>query len=503
MIASLLLIAAVFTRPMERVSSMDPIHSQSVYDSRAIQLVYETILNVDYNARPYRLTSGYCELPEIAPDGLTYTFKVSKKPVWNDYSPKRSAHDAVRSLERLRDKNNVSPGAWTMKAVDFIKVINDERFEIKLKSRFHVFPWLMAMSYTGVLAPDGKGTGPYELTFWWKNHEMVFTRRGTGECKAVHDGEVFDKVRYLIVDDVSTQWLMFLRGELDFLGAVSRDNWDAVVNRDGKLDESLINNGITLHSMPTLESFYIGVNMKDEVLGKNKYLRQALNCAFNFPEWKKFYNNRILPADGPVPFGVEGRLETPFQYAWNPEKAKELLSKAGYPDGIDPNTGKRLVLSLAIGRASQDAREAGELTAAFFAKIGIRVDLQFMTWDSFLRAVNEGRVQLYMMGWVGDYPDAENFLQLFHSRNVSPGPNHSYYVRKDFDEMYDAALNANSADERNEYWRRCQEIIREDCPWIFTHFNVAYSLSRSTVKNYVPSDFPYGQEYHFREGEKK
>lgn len=478
------LLAATFSRPMERVSTMDPVMARSVYDSRAIQLVYEPLLDIDYEARPYRLVPGYCELPRISDDGLVYTFRTVSGP----------AKDVVRSLERLRDPRVVSPNAWIMKGVDSVCAIDERTVEIRLLHRIHYFPWLMAMSPTSVMDEHGEGTGPFRLREWRKNHAMTFER------KTPEPGR-FNLVRYLVIDDMSTQWLMFLKGEIDFLGEVSRDNWDCVVGKDGKLDPLLESQGMKMHSMPTLEVMYLGVNMRDPLLGRNRKLRQALNAAFDYPAWEKFYNGRIVQCDGPVPHGVDGRLETSFGYAYDLEKAKALMIEAGYPNGVDPITGRRLVITMSIGRASQESREAGELTAAFYEKIGIRLELQFMTWDAFLRAVNEGRTQLYRMGWVGDYPDAQNFLQLFHSRNVSPGPNHSDYVNPDFDREYDAAMVADSVEERNLHWRKCQEIIREDCPWVFTHFNKAFSLVRSRVMNYVPSDFPYGTERHYKIGE--
>ena len=481
-----LVLAATFTRSMERVSSMDPAFAQSVYDSRAVQLVYETPLEVDYYARPYKLTAGACELPEVSADGLVYVFRLK------DACPAK-AQDMVRSLERLRDPELVSPNGWMMKSVDTVRATDDRTVEIRLKSRCHFFPWLMAMSPSSVVLPDGSGTGPYVLSSWRKNHEMVFTRRK-------EEPGAFDTVRYLVVDDVTTQWLMFLKGEIDFLGEISKDNWDAVMGKDGNLDPALAAKGIRLYAIPSMDVFYLGVNMKDPVLGPNRKLRQALNAAFDYPEWERYFRGRILPADGPVPPAVpEGRLETPFPYAFDLAKAKRLMAGAGYPDGIDPKTGRRLVLTLSIGRATQASREMGELLASFYEKIGVKLELSFMTWDAFLKAVDESRVQLFNMGWVGDYPDAENFLQLFHSRNVSPGPNHSCYVNPDYDRAYDAALAAPTAEERNRHWRTCQEILREDCPWVFTHFGMANSLVQPRVGNYVPSDFPYGQEAHFHE----
>ena len=261
--------------------------------------------------------------------------------------------------------------------------------------------------------------------------------------------------------------------------------------------------GVRLYEAPTLDVFYIGINMKDPVLGPNVKLRQALTCAFDFPTWRKFFNNRVEPADGPVPPGVSGRLEGPAPYSFDLERAKRLLAEAGYEGGIDPATGRRLVLTLSIGRATQDSRESGELLASFFARIGVKLDLSFGTWSSFLQSVNEGRVQMYMMGWVGDYPDAENFLQLFHSKNASPGPNHSCYSNPAFDAAFDEAMAAKTEGRREELWLECQRILREDCPWLFTHYPKAYSLVRPGVEGYVPGSFPYGEEAHFKTGGSK
>ena len=517
MLASVLF-AATFTRTLERVSTMDPAMATTVYDSHAVQLVYETPLEVDYAARPYKLVPGFCELPEVSEDGLTYTFKVKAKAKIKGEQrnlstsafglEKEANHhcssspsdfdssDMVRSLERLRDPKIVSPNGWIVKDIDMIKAVGARTVEIRLKRRCHFFPWLMAMSACGVRGPNGEGTGPYVLSRWRKNHEMVFTRKSSHPSSLIP--HPFDTVRYLVVDDASTQWLMFLKGELDFLGDISRDNFDSVVGADGRLDPMLERQGVKLHSIPTMEVLHIGINMRDPVLGPNKKLRQALNAAFDYPAWERFYNGRIVPCPTPVPPGVDGRIEKPFAYAFDLEKAKRLMVEAGYPDGIDPKTGRRLVLKMSIGRASQESREAGELTAAFYEKIGIRLELDFKTWTAFVEAVSEGRVQLFRMGWVGDYPDAQNFLQLFYSKNVNPGPNHANYGNPVFDREYEAALDATTAEERNAHWAKCQEIVQEDCPWVFTHVNKAYSLVRPTVGNYVPSDFPYGHEKHYR-----
>ena len=482
MIFAAVLFAATFTRTMERVATMDPALATSIYDSHAIQLVYEPLLEIDYEARPYRLVKGACELPNVSEDGLQYVFTI--------VSPELTAEDVVKSLERLRDPKLVSPNGWIVKDVDTIQALDARRVEIRLKHRCHYFPWLMAMSACGIQNAKGEGTGPYRLTSWRKNHEMVFERKRASE-------KGFSTIRYLVVDDISTQWLMFLKGEIDFLGEISRDNFDSVVGKGGQLDASLVKAGVRLYSIPTMEVLYVGLNMRDPIVGPNRKLRQALNAAFDYPAWEKFYNGRILPCTTPVPPGVDGCSEQVFSYSFNLDRARQLMKEAGYPEGIDPKTGRHLVLTMSIGRPTQESREAGDLMAAFYEKIGVRLEFDYKTWTAFLKAVNEGRVQLFRMGWVGDYPDAQNFLQLFYSKNVSPGPNHAYYTNQEFDRAYENALKAPTPSERNRQWAKCQEIVMEDCPWVFTHVNKSYSLVRPTIGNYRPTDFPYGVEKHY------
>jgi len=308
----------------------------------------------------------------------------------------------------------------------------------------------------------------------------------------------FDRVVYRVIDDVSTQWLCFLAGELDFLGEVTRDNWDAVIDPAGGLSPELRAKGFTLHSMPTLEVAYIGINMDDPVLGPNRALRQALNCAFDGAAWERFYNGRVMRADGPVPPGTAGRLDAAFAYAFDLDKARRLLAEAGYPGGIDPKTGRRLELTLDLGRTSQDMRETTELIVAFWARIGIALKPQFHNWPAFLKRVASRQSQMFRLGWTGDYPDAENFLKIFAGANASPGPNRANYANPAFDRVYQAACAETDEEARNRLWAEAQAMVREDCPWVFLHFQKNYSLCNGRVRNYRPSDFPYGSEKYLR-----
>ena len=170
-----LVLAATFTRPLERVSSLDPAQARSLYDTHAVGLLYEMPLAIDYKARPYRVIPGFFELPDVSSDGLVYTLRRARPE-----SDALTALDAARSLERLRDPKAVSPNGWILKDVGAISAPDAQTLVITLRRRCHFFPWLLTMPATAVCGPHGEGTGPYRLAAWRKNHEMVFARRGRG-----------------------------------------------------------------------------------------------------------------------------------------------------------------------------------------------------------------------------------------------------------------------------------------------------------------------------------
>lgn len=543
-----------FRRAIERVTSLDPADAASVYAARAVALIYETLLEYDYQARPYRLIPGLAaSMPEVSSNGLVYTFRLRPEARFAPdprFGPDAEGHprgrpvtaaDAVFSLKRLADAKLASPGCWLLAGhvrgidafhaasrgptptdyslpVTGLQAPGERLLRIELDRPCPSFLWRLAMPCTAVVAPEAvaatgaafgdqpAGSGPYRLTEWRRNYRLRFERNPgwhgwrTGPAAFSPNDPLcpFDRLVFPVIDDPSTQWLAFLAGELDMQGEIARDAWDMVVNRHGRLRPGLARKGIRLRSMPTLEVAYIGINMEDPLLGASRALRQALNCAFDAPRWERFHQGRVQAADGPVPPGVAGRLETPAPCRFDLARARALLAEAGYPDGRDPATGRRLRLTLDIGRTTPEVRESTELIVAFMERVGIELVPEYHHWPAFLQKVTQRRSQMFRIGWVGDYPDAENFLQLFHGPNASPGPNRSNFRDARFDELYRRAMAADDEDERLRLYGEMQEIVRQECPWIFMHYPRAYTLHHARVQGFQPHDFPYGMEKHLR-----
>ncbi|MCL1887783.1 MAG: ABC transporter substrate-binding protein [Kiritimatiellaeota bacterium] len=534
--------AAAFRRPMERVSSLDPAQSVAVYSSHAVALVYETLLRYAPGPPPYTLEPALATaLPEVSDDGLTLTFTLDPAArFWPDPCLPEGgrpllAHDVVYTLKRLCDKRGDAPSDWIlldrvrgMRAFadataalppdapypefESLRALDDHTVRILLARPSPELPWLLTLPSTGVVPHEAVafyknrfgersvGSGPYRLASWRRNHKITFERvpawRGWDAARG--GPAFFDRVEYLQMDDPSTQWLAFLSWQLDVLPSVSRDNWDAVVLKDGTLAPRLAQRGVTLHTAPALEVAYVSFNMDDPVVGPNKKLRQALNAAFDAHEWAAFHNHRVRPANGPVPPHVNGHDDGPFPYSFNPALAARLLAEAGYPGGVDPATGRPLALTLELGKATQDTKESSELFCAQMARVGVHVTASQNTWPAFLKKIARREAQMFRIGWVADYPDAENFLQLFYSPNASPGPNRSNYSNPAFDRLHEAAAAERDPPKRDALYAEMQVLLREDCPWIYLNTATAYSLSGPRVSGYFPHPFPYGMEIFYQ-----
>jgi len=473
-----------------------------------------------------------------------------------------TAEDFVYSIKRIADLKNSSSGYWAFDRIAGLDAFRaasagaeptdydlpvaglqaPDRYtlRIELTEPFPQLLYVLAMHYAFAVPREAVefhgpafvnhpvGTGPYRLASWRRNYRVEFERNpkwaetgrverypaegepGDRETGLLDDaGERLpfaDRMVNFVVDDSTTAWMMFLSGQFASSG-ISRDNWDAVITPDRRLSAELEERGIRLVTSPTLDLFYIGFNMDDPVVGassdpervlKNKKLRQALSCALNFDELARFYNHRVYPVYGPIPTPLAGSLKEPSPYRFNLEKARRLLAEAGYPEGRDPATGRRLELTLELGGADANARQTAELMADFFDEIGVVLKPSYNNWPAFLDKMNRRQIQLFQLGWVADYPDAENFLQLFYSKNMSPGPNHANYSNPEFDQLYEQVRVMPESPARTALYEQMAALIVEDCPWLFLYQPMSYGLVHAWLRNYKPHDFPYGTSKYRR-----
>ncbi len=452
------------------------------------------------------------------------------------------ANDVIYSIKRLADPAVQSTGYWLVAGkikgiddffkkaatageadysqnVEGLKAIDNRTLKITLTEPFPAFIYVMSMPYTAPVAREAVeyynapgrdgfarhpvGTGAYRLKSWKRQHRIIMERNpnfrkeyypSTGAPGDKEKGLLIDagnqlpfldEVWYTIISTAQPVWLLFLQGYLDASG-VPQEQFDRVVTKNLELSDDFIKKGISLEIASDLDVHYLAFNMRDPVLGRNKYLRQALSLSYDTDLYNEiFLNGRAINAQGPLPpgiFGYDPRLKNPYK-THNLEKAKELMAKAGYPGGVDAKTGKQLELIYDIGSDSPRAREVATFDMRCFEQLGIKMKLQVNTWSQHLERSHKGTFQMFSLGWIADYPDPENFLQLLYGPNAPPNPNSSSFANPEYDRLYEKMKNMEDTPERETVIQRMVGIVIEECPWIFNVHSPSYVLRHPWAKN--------------------
>lgn len=366
------------------------------------------------------------------------------------------------------------------------------------------------------------GTGPYQLTKNDPNSEMILEKN-----PYFHD-EYFPRVDakknpefisyqgkklpfinkfiFKLEKENIPRWNKFLQGYYDE-STISAEQFEQAVNYSPQgmpnLSKELLQKGISLQTALQPSIFYLGFNMKDPVVGgyteRAKLLRQAISIAINYEEFiTLFMNGRGMVAQGPIPPDIYQKKDE--QTFYNPyiydnhggeierkslSEAKKLLAEAGYPDGIDPKTGRPLVLNYAaISGGGSEQRAQFEWYRKQFAQLGIDLNIESTFYSRFQDKLRTGQLQLFSFGWHADYPDPENFLFLFYGKNakiISGGENVVNYENPRFDALYEKLQLTQSEEEKSNIIDQMVNILQSDAPWAFGFHQKTYLLSHAWV----------------------
>jgi len=456
-----------------------------------------------------------------------------------------TAQDFVYSIKRLADQANDPRGWWLLKGkivgldefheisveraaggekmdyempVEGLEAVDRYTLRIRLTEPFPQLKYALQMSYTAAVPREAVeyygedfvnhpvGTGPFRLKEWHKRWRLILERNptyrddfypGEGEPGDAESGllddagkklPIVDEVYYTIVREAQPAWLLFKQGYRDVSG-ISKDNFNEAITQKRELTDAFREKGVRLTRTPEMVIYYVAFNMKDELVGRNKKLRQAMSLAYD-TDWRieHFHNGRAINAQGPIPpgiFGYDPDFRNPYKH-YDLDAARQKLAEAGYPNGIGPD-GKQLEITFDVGQATPALRQSALAFANDMAKIGIKVRVVTNTWAEFLNKLHEGRLQVFQVGWLLDYPDPENFLQLLYGPNKVPaGPNASSYDNPEYNRLFERMKAMEDSPERLAIIRRMVDIVVEDCPWIPSIYPVAYTLQHQWVRNYKP-----------------
>lgn len=529
-----------------RVKSLDPAYADDLASRNLLGAVYDTLLEYDYDQRPYQLKPAMLKkMPEFSPDGMTCRFELrsdlyfADDPVFKGKKVKVTSRDVLFSILRIADARNHSPLYWLYRGkirglerfrqesaklpkgdnsiydrgISGFVIHSDSRFDIHFTRRESRFLYMLAMPNAGIVSRQAAehyqeryarhpaGSGAFVLKEWINDFRIILERNPDYRRETYPNAEspadrsrplpLADRIEIRLIKQPMTSWLLFLQGNLDF-HALDKDNADLAGS--GSLPPVLAKRRIKLLRIPEFEIRYVGFNFSDPVLGKNLKLRQALSLAYNVPLRVEHSGNQLIPVSGPLPPGVPGYAKDLFNpwANYNLVLAKQLLAEAGYPGGIDPATGKPLQLTFDQTGNTPVYRQLGELAAADFAKLGIEVIPVLNNNPRFYEKLRQGKMQLFRLSWIGDYPDAENFLQLFYSGNRGVC-NRTGFGDPRTDELYRRIASMPDSPEREKLCREMSGLIVQNCVWIYEGIPVSWQLQHCWLENYRVHDFAFAR----------
>jgi len=418
--------------------------------------------------------------------------------------------------------------------VEGIQALNDHTLQITLNDPFPQFIYVLAMhSYAptpreavdywlGRSKPPsaefrGKeslvGTGPYLLHEFRTKDKLVLIRNpdfrpdfyptegepGDEELGLLKDAgkraPFIDVISWRWMPQPYSAWMTFLAKRRDAAG-VPRETFEMVITPGRDLTDRWRKRSIYLRKSWSPSVFWIAFNLEDEVIGNSKSLRQALCAAYDVENHiKVLYNGRGKRAVNMLPSTFPGHKEVgpgPY-YRLDLETAKRKIADAKQELGakglLDGDDIPQLTLDMARGAR---AATFAEFVKQQFRKIGVRLKVNYSDWSTLQERVTNKQTQLYTMGWHADYPDGENFFQLFWSENIDKGTNDTNYSDAEYDAWYEAARVMPDTPERMALYVKMGRKINEDCPVLLLGEPLGFVLYYDWVQNVKSHPIGYG-----------
>ena len=451
----------------------------------AIHQVYNTLVEVDADLNIIPSVATHWE---VSPDRLTYTFHLRDDVFFHDDDAfmngkgrKMNANDILYSFKRILDKTTASPGSWIFnRKVDTIegfKVLNDTTFQLKLLHPYNPILGILSMQYCSIVPFEAVekygndfrrhpvGTGPFQFVAWeegqaliMKKNKNYFERDSSGTRLPYLDG-----IKVTFYDSKATEFLLFRQGQLDFINDIEASFKDEVLTKKGTLRKEW-EGKINLQTHAYLNIEYLGILVDStNILLKNspmriRQLRQAINYGFDRRKMVLYLRNSLgTPAEsGFVPAGLPSFDSTEVNgYYYDPAKCKRLLAEAGFPDGKGLQPIKLLTIPIYSDMASFIAKQLEEA--------GIPVQVEVVQKALLLELTSNSRALFFRGSWIADYPDAENYLSVFYSKNPAP-PNYTRYKNPEFDALFERALTEENDSLRYQLYRQADQLVISDAP---------------------------------------
>jgi len=456
---------------------------------------------VQFDVGTTNIVPGLAQSWQISADGMTYTFKLRRGVKFHsnaDFKPTRdfNADDVLFSWNRMADENHPfhknSPGNnyayyedMSMKnIVDKVEKLDDYTVRFKLKRAEAPFLADIAMDFASILSAEyfesmqkkGNavaaenapiGTGPFEFVSYQKDATIrykAFDQHWAGRPK-------LDNLVYAITKDATARYAKLQSGECHVMG----------FPKPADLEQMQKDPKISVLQKQGLNVGYIAFNVERKPFD-NKLVRQALNLAVDKAAiLKAVYQGAGQVAKNPIPPILWGYNNNVKDYPYDPAKAKQMLAKAGYPDGFEVE-----LWYLPVTRPyNPDGKRLGEMVQADWEKIGVKTKLITYEWAEYRKRGKTGEQQAYMLGWSGDNGDPDNFfVPLLGCDAVKGGGNVARWCNKEFNDLITKAASTPKQADRAKFYEKAQLIFKEEAPWITLAHSLRFEPMRKEVKGY-------------------
>lgn len=541
---------AISTAP----KTLDPAKADDVFSQGELRHGYEGLLQYHYHRRPYQLEPALLEsLPETATDG-TMTLRLKKGVLFHDdpcfkstggkgreltaddwiFTVLRVAHSKTQSFAWAWLAGTISGlDAWRVKSADQdfqknwkdpdfrsgvgIRTVDRYTIEIKPESKSRKLLYLLASPplsvvpheavehYGNALGNHVVGTGPFRLDPVSKDPRWIWTKNPTFrlETDSAFSPNPLPYADQIIVDRISDpqeHWKRLLAGEVEWMD-LAPSIYEKAITPGKQLSKEFAAAGLVLEKNQVPSLSYVAFNLSDKVIGKNKLLRQALSLSLQAEPWiDLFYGGQAQAAMGPLVPGMAGfeiQQSNPFR-KFNLVKARDLLSKAGFPNG------EGLPALTYLTADDEGSRHLTEYVSKSFHQIGVRTDIRPFAAREFEIQKSSRSAQIWNSAWRADFPDPEAILFRFYGSAQDLSTNESMYQNPVFDKVFDQWISPGVAAKASHgKLKLLVETLTEDAPWIYGVHRVSYRVVKKDLLNYQHHDFDFGISKYLRSSGKR
>ncbi|MFB9055729.1 ABC transporter substrate-binding protein [Mariniflexile ostreae] len=460
----------------KNIGSLDPAFSKDLADIWATNQLFNGLVQMDENLN---VQPSIAKSWKVSEDGLTYSFSLRQdvffhkhKVFGKEATRTVKASDFVYSLNRLLDKQIASPGSWVLSKVANFHAVNDTLFQIQLKQAFPAFLGLLTMKYCSVVPKEVVthygadfrsnpiGTGPFKFKRWEENIKLVFrkNKRYFEQDLKGRPLPYLEAIAITFLPDKQSEFLQFSQGNIDFVSGLDASYKDEILTANGKLRPQYAKTKNMIRG-PYLNTEYLAFYMDSKVPEiQSELLRKAVNYGFDRKKMMVYLRNGVgIPAEGGfIPKGLPG-FNKAIGFTYRPEKAKQLVAQFKKETGNQTPTIHLTTTSNYLSFCEFIQRE--------LQKTGLAVNIDVIPPATLKDAKANGKLDMFRASWIADYPDAENYLSLYYSKNFAPnGPNYSHFKNKQFDTWYEHAFTETDLKKRALLYSQMDSLIMQQTP---------------------------------------